>query len=105
MSLVFVCVSSKRDVTRAGRQLEQKKQAEKVKRDQLNDLHLDLVDKQRLYVKTVKEFQQVRIGTNRFASCRKNCCFYFFYLFIFVFSLQFFNTIDRFCSFMHLYLY
>ena len=43
-------------------QLEQKKQAEKVKRDELNDLHLDLVEKQRLYFKTVKDFQQVSLS-------------------------------------------
>ncbi|XP_063964183.1 coiled-coil domain-containing protein 93-like [Lytechinus pictus] len=43
--------------------VEKKKQEEKMKRDQLNDTYLDLVEKQRLYFKTVKEFQE---------ECRKN---------------------------------
>ena len=30
-----------------------------MKRDQLNDQYLDLVEKQRLYFKTVKEFKEV----------------------------------------------
>jgi len=36
-----------------------------MRRDQLNDTYLDLVDKQRLYFKTVKDFQEVCI-TKRF---------------------------------------
>ncbi|KAL4222275.1 Coiled-coil domain-containing protein 93 [Mactra antiquata] len=43
--------------------VERKKQEEKMKRDQLNDTYLDLVEKQRLYFKTVKDFQE---------ECRKN---------------------------------
>ncbi|KAL3831574.1 hypothetical protein ACJMK2_023312 [Sinanodonta woodiana] len=43
--------------------VERKKQEEKMKRDQLNDQYLDLVEKQRLYFKTVKDFQE---------ECRKN---------------------------------
>ncbi|XP_041365709.1 coiled-coil domain-containing protein 93-like [Gigantopelta aegis] len=43
--------------------VEKKKQAEKMKRDQLNDTYLDLVEKQRLYFKTVKDFKE---------ECRKN---------------------------------
>ena len=34
-----------------------------MKRDRLNDQHLDLIEKQRLYFKTVKEFKEVFIGT------------------------------------------
>lgn len=43
--------------------VERKKQEEKMKRDQLNDIYLDLIEKQRLYFKTVKDFQE---------ECRKN---------------------------------
>ncbi|XP_067131944.1 coiled-coil domain-containing protein 93 isoform X1 [Centruroides vittatus] len=43
--------------------VEKKKQEEKMKRDQLNDTYLDLVEKQRLYFKTVKDFKE---------ECRKN---------------------------------
>ncbi|XP_064647994.1 coiled-coil domain-containing protein 93-like isoform X2 [Lineus longissimus] len=43
--------------------VEKKKQDEKMRRDALNDQHLDLVEKQRLYFKTVKEFKE---------ECRKN---------------------------------
>ncbi|KAI8515926.1 Coiled-coil domain-containing protein 93 [Branchiostoma belcheri] len=43
--------------------VEKKKQEEKMRRDQLNDTFLDLVDKQRVYFKTVKDFQE---------ECRKN---------------------------------
>ena len=43
--------------------LEKKKQEEKMRRDRLNDEYLDLVDKQRVYYKTVKQFQE---------ECRKN---------------------------------
>ncbi|XP_059151423.1 coiled-coil domain-containing protein 93-like [Physella acuta] len=42
---------------------EKKRQEEKMKRDQLSDHHLDLIEKQRLYFKTVKEFKE---------ECRKN---------------------------------
>ncbi|KAI8788977.1 coiled-coil domain-containing protein 93 [Biomphalaria glabrata] len=42
---------------------EKKKQEEKMKRDQLSDQHQDLIEKQRLYFKTVKEFKE---------ECRKN---------------------------------
>ena len=39
--------------------VEKRKQAEKMKRDQLNDEYLNLIEKQRLYFKTVKDFQEV----------------------------------------------
>ncbi|CAL1527703.1 unnamed protein product [Lymnaea stagnalis] len=42
---------------------EKKRQEEKMKRDQFSDQHLDLVEKQRLYFKTVKDFKE---------ECRKN---------------------------------
>ncbi|KAM8857193.1 coiled-coil domain-containing protein 93 isoform 2-T2 [Synchiropus picturatus] len=44
-------------------QMEKKKQENKMRRDQLNDEHLELLDKQRLYFKTVKDFKE---------ECRKN---------------------------------
>ena len=40
-------------------QVEKKKQEEKMKRDQLNDEYLNLIEKQRLYFKTVKDFKEV----------------------------------------------
>ena len=40
-------------------QIERRKQEEKMKRDQLNDTYLDLIEKQRLYFKTVKDFKEV----------------------------------------------
>ncbi|KAM9302474.1 coiled-coil domain-containing protein 93 [Gastrophryne carolinensis] len=43
--------------------MEKKKQENKMRRDQLNDQYLDLLDKQRLYFKIVKEFKE---------ECRKN---------------------------------
>ena len=43
--------------------LDKKKQEDKMRRDQLNDQYLDLVEKQRLYFKTVKDFKE---------ECRKN---------------------------------
>ncbi|XP_053553988.1 coiled-coil domain-containing protein 93 isoform X2 [Bombina bombina] len=43
--------------------MEKKKQENKMRRDQLNDDYLDLLEKQRLYFKTVKEFKE---------ECRKN---------------------------------
>lgn len=43
--------------------VEKRKQEEKMKRDRLNDQHLDLIEKQRLYFKTVKDFKE---------ECRKN---------------------------------
>ncbi|XP_072029875.1 coiled-coil domain-containing protein 93-like [Amphiura filiformis] len=43
--------------------VEKKKQEEKMRRDQLNDTYLDLVEKQRLYFKTVRDFKE---------ECRKN---------------------------------
>ena len=39
--------------------VEKRKQTEKMRRDQLNDEHLNLIEKQRLYFKTVKDFQEV----------------------------------------------
>ncbi|CAI9741759.1 Hypothetical predicted protein [Octopus vulgaris] len=43
--------------------VEKKKQEEKMKRDQFNDQYLELIESQRLYFKTVKDFQE---------ECRKN---------------------------------
>lgn len=43
--------------------VEKKKQEEKMKRDQYNDEYLALVENQRLYFKTIKDFQE---------ECRKN---------------------------------
>ncbi|XP_041638330.1 coiled-coil domain-containing protein 93 isoform X1 [Cheilinus undulatus] len=43
--------------------MERKKQENKMRRDQLNDEYLELLDKQRLYFKTVKDFKE---------ECRKN---------------------------------
>lgn len=43
-------------------QMERKKQENKMRRDQLNDEYLELLDKQRLYFKTVKDFKEVRGG-------------------------------------------
>ncbi|CAH1789544.1 unnamed protein product [Owenia fusiformis] len=43
--------------------VEKKRQLEKSRRDELNDEYLDLVEKQRLYFKTVKDFKE---------ECRKN---------------------------------
>lgn len=39
-------------------QMEKKKQENKMRRDQLNDQYLELLEKQRLYFKTVKEFKE-----------------------------------------------
>lgn len=36
-----------------------------MRRDQLNDEYLELLDKQRLYFKTVKDFKEVRKPVNR----------------------------------------
>lgn len=38
--------------------MEKKKQENKMRRDQLNDQYLELLEKQRLYFKTVKEFKE-----------------------------------------------
>ncbi|XP_029461203.1 coiled-coil domain-containing protein 93 isoform X2 [Rhinatrema bivittatum] len=43
--------------------MEKKKQENKMRRDQLNDEYLELLEKQRLYFKTVKEFKE---------ECRRN---------------------------------
>uniref|UniRef100_A0A672MLH2 Coiled-coil domain-containing protein 93 n=1 Tax=Sinocyclocheilus grahami TaxID=75366 RepID=A0A672MLH2_SINGR len=43
--------------------MEKKRQENKMRRDQLNDEYLELLDKQRLYFKTVKDFKE---------ECRKN---------------------------------
>ncbi|XP_076858991.1 coiled-coil domain-containing protein 93 isoform X1 [Brachyhypopomus gauderio] len=43
--------------------MEKKKQENKMRRDQLNDEYLELLDQQRLYFKTVKDFKE---------ECRKN---------------------------------
>ncbi|XP_060076830.1 coiled-coil domain-containing protein 93-like [Ylistrum balloti] len=43
--------------------VEKRKQEEKMKRDRLNDSYLDLIEKQRLYFQTVKDFKE---------ECRRN---------------------------------
>lgn len=43
--------------------MEKKKQENKMRRDQLNDEYLEMLEKQRLYFKTIKEFKE---------ECRKN---------------------------------
>ncbi|KAG8432174.1 hypothetical protein GDO86_016713, partial [Hymenochirus boettgeri] len=50
-------------IGRAGTRMEKKKQENKMRRDQLNDEYLELLDKQRLYFKTIKEFKE---------ECRRN---------------------------------
>jgi hypothetical protein len=48
--------------------MEKKKQENKMRRDQLNDQYLELLEKQRLYFKTVKEFKEVSgcgVGRNQ----------------------------------------
>lgn len=39
--------------------MEKQKEAEKMKRDRLNDDYLELLEKQRLYFKTVKDLKEV----------------------------------------------
>ena len=39
--------------------VETRRQNEKMKRDQLNETYLDLIEKQRLYYKAVKDFKEV----------------------------------------------
>ncbi|CAJ0953598.1 unnamed protein product [Ranitomeya imitator] len=48
---------------KAGGHMEKKKQLNKMRRDQLNDEYLEMLEKQRLYFKTVKEFKE---------ECRRN---------------------------------
>lgn len=45
-------------------QLERKRADEKSERDRLNDVYLELVEKQRAYYKRVKEFQDVSKSYN-----------------------------------------
>lgn len=52
-------------------QMEKKKQENKMRRDQLNDQYLELLEKQRLYFKTVKEFKEVR---GRWGQARRAVC-------------------------------
>ncbi|KAJ8787025.1 hypothetical protein J1605_023167 [Eschrichtius robustus] len=42
--------------------MEKKKQENKMRRDQLNDQYLELLEKQRLYFKTVKEFKEAVVS-------------------------------------------
>ena len=39
--------------------MERQKEADKMKRDGLNDKYLEMLEKQRLYFKTVKDFKEV----------------------------------------------
>ena len=43
-----------------------------MKRDQLNDTYLDLIEKQRLYFKTVKDFKEVSTFINELSCLRKS---------------------------------
>ena len=43
-------------------QIEKKKAVEKQRRDALNQKYLDIVEQERLYFKTVKDFTEVGIG-------------------------------------------
>lgn len=56
-------------------QMEKKKQENKMRRDQLNDQYLELLEKQRLYFKTVKEFKEVRTRLGRAWTARARFLF------------------------------
>ena len=45
-------------------QLEKRRTDEKAERDRLNDIYLELIEKQRAYYKTVRDFQEVGCFTN-----------------------------------------
>ena len=45
-------------------QLEKRRTDEKAERDRLNDIYLELIEKQRAYYKTVRDFQEVGYSTN-----------------------------------------
>ena len=45
-------------------QLEKRRSDEKSERDRLNDIYLELIEKQRAYYKTVRDFQEVGCFTN-----------------------------------------
>ena len=45
-------------------QLEKRRSDEKAERDRLNDIYLELIEKQRAYYKTVRDFQEVGCFTN-----------------------------------------
>ena len=51
-----------------------RKQTEKMKRDQLNDEYLNLIEKQRLYFKTVKDFQEVLMSLHSNVTCSHTTC-------------------------------
>uniref|UniRef100_A0A8D1SV76 Coiled-coil domain-containing protein 93 n=1 Tax=Sus scrofa TaxID=9823 RepID=A0A8D1SV76_PIG len=55
--------------------MEKKKQENKMRRDQLNDQYLELLEKQRLYFKTVKEFKEVRTRLGRAWTARARFLF------------------------------
>uniref|UniRef100_A0A8B9KLJ6 Coiled-coil domain-containing protein 93 n=1 Tax=Astyanax mexicanus TaxID=7994 RepID=A0A8B9KLJ6_ASTMX len=55
--------------------MEKKKQENKMRRDQLNDDYLELLDKQRLYFKTVKDFKEVRILDSRILMSKVSAVF------------------------------
>lgn len=50
-------------------QMEKKKQDNKMRRDQLNDEYLEVLDRQRIYFKTVKDFKEVREKLFFFFAC------------------------------------
>uniref|UniRef100_A0A3P8X3F8 Coiled-coil domain-containing protein 93 n=1 Tax=Cynoglossus semilaevis TaxID=244447 RepID=A0A3P8X3F8_CYNSE len=49
--------------------MEKKKQDNKMRRDQLNDEYLEVLDRQRIYFKTVKDFKEVREKQFFFFAC------------------------------------
>ena len=64
-------------------QLEHKRADEKAERDRLNDLYLELVEKQRAYYKKVKDFQDVRTPSSPMIGLVSSTCrsvFFFFFV-------------------------
>lgn len=59
-------------------QLEKRRTDEKAERDRLNDIYLELIEKQRAYYKTVRDFQEVGCFTNitqlSFSLCHSFMC-------------------------------
>lgn len=55
--------------------VENRRHTEKAKRDELNDSYLELIEKQRLYFKGVKDFKDVCLS-NLFPSRLTNCFVY-----------------------------
>ena len=84
--LEAILESLRQTVTKA----EKRRLNEKLKRDQLNDKYMELLEKQRFYSKLIKEFQQVyqrliltvplchRFSTRNTAGGAKGCWLWFF---------------------------